>query len=135
MSSAKRPWTRHVAHGALALWPLAVSCAAGSPTLSQAGARDAVVVLGHRPARDERGLEPETEARVTRGIALFQAGKAPRLVFTGGHTSPGASEAEVMAAFAREQGVPATALRLEDASQSTIENARCRWPEITVIEP
>jgi uncharacterized SAM-binding protein YcdF (DUF218 family) len=103
---------------------LSASCAASSPALTQAGSRDAVVVLGHRPARDAHGLEAETEARVSRGIALYREGKAPRLVFTGGHTSPGASEAEIMGAYAESQGVPAQALRLETHSHDTIENAR-----------
>jgi uncharacterized SAM-binding protein YcdF (DUF218 family) len=114
---------RRVAWPAFAL-VLEAGCAASGRSLAQAGARDAIVVLGHRPARDEHGLEPETRARATRGIALYREHRASRLVFTGGPTSPGESEAEVMGAFAARQGVPADALRLETRSMSTIENAR-----------
>ena len=119
-------WRSRLARaGSLALFLVSEAGCAGSGTsLAQASARDAIVVLGHRPARDEHGLEPETRARATRGIALFREGKASLLVFTGGHTSPGASEAEVMGGFAAQQGVPQQALRLETRSTSTIENAR-----------
>jgi uncharacterized SAM-binding protein YcdF (DUF218 family) len=109
---------------AVVLSLLSAGCASSAPSLSQAAARDAIVVLGHRPALDERGLEPETLARVTKGVALFRDQAAPLLVLTGGKTGAYESEAAVMGAFAERQGVPRSALRLEGASQSTIENAR-----------
>lgn len=85
---------------------------------------DAIVVLGHRPARDDHGVEPETRARVERGVALFKEAPTPRIVFTGGPTSDGPSEAEVMAEVAVELGVPERAIRRETQSLDTIENAR-----------
>jgi uncharacterized SAM-binding protein YcdF (DUF218 family) len=97
-------------------------CAAGAAQGSGLP-RDAIVVLGHRPARDEQGVEPELRMRTDRGIALYRAGRAPRLVLTGGHTGAAESEAEVMAGLARQAGVPESALRLEMASRDTIENA------------
>lgn len=85
---------------------------------------DAIVVLGHRPPLDARGLEYETRARVDHGIALFRRDAAPRIVFAGGESTPGVVESDVMAAYAEQQGVPAAAILRERASRDTIENAR-----------
>lgn len=88
------------------------------------GVVDAIVVLGHRPPLAAGQLEYETRARVDRGIALFQQGRATRLLFSGGPSTPEAIEADVMAAYAASHGVPEQALRRERASRDTIENAR-----------
>jgi uncharacterized SAM-binding protein YcdF (DUF218 family) len=85
---------------------------------------DAIVVLGHRPPVDAHGLEYETRVRVERGIALYRAGRAPRLLFTGGPSTPKTVEADVMAEYAEAHGVPAGAILRERASRDTIENAR-----------
>jgi uncharacterized SAM-binding protein YcdF (DUF218 family) len=95
----------------------------GSPA-QRASARDAVVVLGHRPPLDAHGLERETRVRVERGIELYRSGAAPKLLFAGGESTPGVIEADVMAAYAEAQGVPKPALLRERASRDTIENAR-----------
>ena len=92
-----------------------------SPT---GGPLDAIVVLGHRPPLEGHTLEYETRARVERGIALHRAGRAPRLVFSGGESTPGTIEADVMATFAEQRGVPEGAILRERASRDTIENAR-----------
>jgi uncharacterized SAM-binding protein YcdF (DUF218 family) len=97
-------------------------CAAGAAQGSTLP-RDAIVVLGHKPALDEHGVEPELRLRTERGIALYRSGRAPLLVMTGGHTGGTESEAEVMAGLAREAGVPESALRIELKSRDTIENA------------
>jgi uncharacterized SAM-binding protein YcdF (DUF218 family) len=119
------PRRRVRVRGALSVLALCLAggCATGRAQGSDA-ARDAIVVLGHRPARDEHGVEPELRLRTERGIALHRAGRAPLLVFTGGPDGSGESEAHVMAELARGAGVPDSALRLESASQDTIENAR-----------
>jgi uncharacterized SAM-binding protein YcdF (DUF218 family) len=86
---------------------------------------DAILVLGHRPPLDRAGrVEYETRARVERGIALFRAGRAPRLLFSGGQSTKRAVEADVMAEYARDRGVPSAAILRERASRDTIENAR-----------
>lgn len=87
---------------------------------------DAVIVLGTRVEADGRASAPLAR-RVGRGVALVKAGVAPHLLLTGGH-SPGdwpgvPSEAEVMAALAREAGIPAGAILLEPEARSTWENA------------
>jgi uncharacterized SAM-binding protein YcdF (DUF218 family) len=85
---------------------------------------DAVVVLGHRPPLRGTEVEPETQARVERGVSLWRSGRAPQLVMTGGPSTRHAIEADVMAAYARERGVPPSQLLRERESLDTIENAR-----------
>ena len=88
-----------------------------------ATAFDAVVVAGCK-------VEPDGQpsaclaGRVDRGVALYRAGWAPVLVFTGGVGEHPPSEAEVAAQRARAAGVPEQAIRLETRSSSTEENAR-----------
>jgi uncharacterized SAM-binding protein YcdF (DUF218 family) len=91
---------------------------------SEPDARDAIVVLGHRPPLSAGVLAYETRARVDRGVGLFVEGRAPRLLFSGGPSTPEAVEADVMASYAAQRGVPEAALRRERASRDTIENAR-----------
>jgi len=118
----------------LALGLAALSCASGrasqgaradpsAPGVATPGP-DAIVVLGHRPPLAAGQLEYETRARVERGVALFRAGRAPRLLFSGGPSTPEAVEADVMAHHAAAEGVPESALLRERASRDTIENAR-----------
>jgi uncharacterized SAM-binding protein YcdF (DUF218 family) len=87
---------------------------------------DAIVVLG-APVRTDGSLSDVLEERVQAGVALWRRGVAPLLCMTGGR-GPGVvaavSEAEAMARRARELGVPARALVLEEASRNTSTNAR-----------
>lgn len=86
---------------------------------------DAIVVLGNRPPRGPDGeIAPESERRVRRGVALFHEGLAPEMVMAGGPAPGGGTESEVMAAYARSLGVPAEAIRMEQRSRDTAENAR-----------
>jgi uncharacterized SAM-binding protein YcdF (DUF218 family) len=114
-----------------ALCIAALGCAAQTATEAATSAHDgargvpdAIVVLGHRPPLTGAELEYETRARVDRGIELFRQGRAPRLLFSGGPSTPQAIEADVMASYAAARGVPAEALLRERASRDTIENAR-----------
>ena len=64
----------------------------------------AIIVLSG-PGALQTGLVGESQARVERGVELFQAGLAPRLIMTGG--SPGdISAAVVMRDHAIGLGVP-----------------------------
>jgi uncharacterized SAM-binding protein YcdF (DUF218 family) len=108
---------------------LVLGCASSAPPHESApapagSAADAILVLGHRPPLDRAGVEYETRARVDRGIALWRAGRAPQLLFSGGQSTEQAIEADVMAAYARERGVPPDAILRERASRDTIENVR-----------
>lgn len=88
------------------------------------GTPDAILVLGHKPPLHEGSIEAELRARVDQGLALYRAGRAPLLVMSGGESVKGTVEADVMAAYAEQAGVPAAALLRERASRDTIENAR-----------
>jgi uncharacterized SAM-binding protein YcdF (DUF218 family) len=83
----------------------------------------AIVVLGGGVFADGRP-GPDTLARTRHGIALYEAGLAPRIHFTGGHRNPHiAGLGDGMAAVAREAGVPPAAISTENASRSTLQNA------------
>src|SRR5262249_13279391 len=59
------------------------------------------------------------------GVALWRAGAAPVLCFTGGKTRGAVvSEGEVMAASARAAGVPESALLVATEARNTYENAQ-----------
>ena len=82
---------------------------------------DAIIVLG-TPAAPDGTPSPEQRERVLEGVREFRAGRAPRLIMTGGAAHNHFVEADVMAAFARAQGVPADAILEEARAQNTIQN-------------
>jgi uncharacterized SAM-binding protein YcdF (DUF218 family) len=86
------------------------------------GRFDAIVVAG---APVWRGGVPSKalRRRTLAAVELWKAGHAPLLVLTGGLGLHAPPEAQVAAALAREHGVPDSALRIEDRSQNTLENA------------
>ncbi len=123
---SKRTWRRFPL--VMALAALAVSCGVPGRELflprMPLHRADAIVVLGNRPAITASGeVAPETARRVRRGVELYREGLAPRFVVTGGRDPNGAVEADVMARYAEEQGVPAEAIVRERRSQDTAENA------------
>ncbi|MFT5454581.1 MAG: vancomycin permeability regulator SanA [Myxococcota bacterium] len=61
--------------------------------------------------------------RVHAAVGLWHAGRVERLVLTGGVGRHGHAEAEVAAQLARDLGVPAGVLVLEDSSVDTLQNA------------
>jgi uncharacterized SAM-binding protein YcdF (DUF218 family) len=89
---------------------------------------DAIVVLG-------RGVEPDgtlpiaARSRLERGVALYHAGVAPRMIVSGRcslmaeQQASFVTEAAAMALAAVELGVPGSAIHLEDESRDTIGNA------------
>ena len=81
---------------------------------------DAIVVLG--AAQYAGRPSPVLEARLDHAIRLYRRGIAPRLIFTGGKADGDiTSEAETSARYARRNGVPTSAILLEDESRSTTE--------------
>ena len=79
----------------------------------------AIVVLGGNPP--ENGvLTGDSAERMAHALALFDAGKAPVLVLTGGGPVP---VAPVMGAAAEAAGVPAEARLIEATATSTLQNA------------
>jgi uncharacterized SAM-binding protein YcdF (DUF218 family) len=99
------------------------ACSSTMPVMAQVDA-DAILVLGHRPPLRDGVIEQELQARVDHGIALYRAGRAPLMLMSGGASTQGAIEADVMAAHAERAGVPRAAILRERTSRDTIENAR-----------
>ena len=86
------------------------------------GAFDAIIVPGclvHPDGQPSGALS----RRVAWGVELWREGRAPVLVMSG-RGRGGRPEATVMAELARRAGVPEEALRVEDRSMTTVENAR-----------
>lgn len=66
----------------------------------------------------------DTLGRTKHAISLYQAGYAPKLIFSGAAADPkSASNAKVMMASAVSQGVPLSAISLDENSRDTKENA------------
>lgn len=90
---------------------------------------DAIVVLGggryHRWMRSD-SIDPDElkGSRLAAGARAWLAGRAPLIILSGGNGGGGPSEADVMAAAIAKAGIPASALILEDRSNSTSDNAR-----------
>ncbi len=83
---------------------------------------DAIVVLGS-PADADGNLTPNGLARVSEGVAEYERGVSPRILFTGGAVSNQFVESEVMARAAEAQGIPASAIVEESHAKDTIQNA------------
>lgn len=67
----------------------------------------------------------DTAARAKRAIALYQAGWAPKLIFSGASADPKSiSNAQAMQQIARAAGVPAKDIYLDEDSRDTHENAQ-----------
>lgn len=66
----------------------------------------------------------DTSGRTQHAINLYQSGWADSLIFSGAASdTSGPSNAEVMRSQALDQGVPASAITIEDDSKNTAENA------------
>jgi uncharacterized SAM-binding protein YcdF (DUF218 family) len=89
---------------------------------------DAIVVLGggHYGWLDRPGIGPEQleSSRVAAGARAWRAGRAPRVILSGGGARVGKSEARTMAYAIGKLGVPASAVVLEERSRDTHDNAR-----------
>ena len=88
----------------------------------QAEPADAIIVLG-AAAYDARP-SPVFEERIRHGLALYQRGLAPRLIFTGGFGGSGArfAESEVARRYALRHAIPDEAIPIETHSRSTRQN-------------
>ena len=91
--------------------------------------RDYVIVLGCR-IRPDGTLYPLIRGRVDRAIAFLRSqeastGKQPVLIPSGGKgEDEPVAEAEAMARYMLEQGIPQEQILLEDQSKTTLENLR-----------
>ncbi|MFH6974040.1 YdcF family protein [Neisseria sp. 23W00296] len=126
---AKRRMRRAVcaaAGGGLLLWAagiLALDALAerAAQPVHGAPAADAAVVLGNAVNRRGRP-NPCLRSRVEAGVALYHAGKARRLIMSGGTDGDGSNEAEAMRDMAAAAGVPRRDIAVENRSESTYEN-------------
>lgn len=89
---------------------------------------DAIVVLGGNTANGRENWflpydKNRAVVRVDTAIELYRAGRAPKVVLSGGALEGDVSEARGMAHVMKQQGVPDEALLLENASRTTYENA------------
>jgi uncharacterized SAM-binding protein YcdF (DUF218 family) len=67
----------------------------------------------------------DTGGRAARAIAIYQQGYAPLIVFSGAAKDPSSpSNARVMERLATESGVPSSAVRIDELSRDTKENAQ-----------
>lgn len=98
--------------------------------VAEAPAADAVLVLGGTmgPASPEGYLPNWSDAmeRFEGGVALVQAGRAPRLLFTGGPLRDGGAESEgaAMRRLAVARGVPAEAIAVLGRVGNTADEVR-----------
>lgn len=89
---------------------------------------DAIVVLGGHTANSRHNwfeaYDPEkTTTRIQRGASLYLAQRAPVIVVSGAALDGGTSEAQTMARYLKNQGIPSTAILIEEQSFTTRENA------------
>ncbi len=120
-------WSMPIASQALRGW---LEDQAGPRTLAAVQPAPVMVVLGGgiRGPRPPRRPDPDLGAaadRVWHAARLYRAGKAPRLIVSGGMARTGdGTEAAAMRQFLVDLGVPAAVITLEEASTNTAGNAR-----------
>jgi len=83
---------------------------------------DVIVVLGARVYQNGR-MSDALADRVRTGCALYLAGHAPRIVFSGGPGDGAVHETEAMKAAAIKAGVPEEAIVLDMAGVNTLATA------------
>lgn len=97
------------------LWP--------EPDYSALETADAIVCLGGGMSPDGTLAAPVL-TRIQRCVDLYDAGLAPRVIFTGGTAAPnGPNAGAQMARYAQTIGLPADRTLVEGRAQSTLQNA------------
>jgi uncharacterized SAM-binding protein YcdF (DUF218 family) len=89
---------------------------------TQANRFDTLIVLGS-PADSDGNPRPNMLSRISEGVREYERGVAPRMILTGGLDGRQYPEAVVMARVAQAQGVPASAIFIEQDANDTIQNA------------
>jgi len=82
---------------------------------------DVILVLG-TPSLKDGGPSPEQRSRVLEGVREWRSDVAPRIIFSGGAAHNQWVEADTMAKFAEQQGVPAADIIEERQAMDTIQN-------------
>lgn len=84
---------------------------------------DCLLVLGS-PSEIDGTLTETQRWRVDEAVREYRAGRAPRMLITGGVTSRNYAEAETMGNYARSLGIPPAAILEEPHARTTQENIR-----------
>ena len=118
-------WSTPLASEALRGW---IEDQAGPRTIAAVPRAPAIVVLGGgvQGAAPPRRPDPDLRLaadRVWHAARLYHAGKARRIVLSGGNGTVEMSEALAMRQFLEALGVPRSAMLLEEGSSTTRENA------------
>lgn len=82
---------------------------------------DCILVLGCKVQPDGR-LSHMLEDRLKRGVALYKAGVAPKLLMSGDHGQAEYNEVQAMKQYAIDQGVPSEDIFMDHAGFSTYES-------------
>ncbi|WP_026349984.1 YdcF family protein [Bordetella sp. FB-8] len=95
---------------------------------TEAPKAQAIVVLGGNTGHGRSNwfmpLDKDTAmTRLDMAIDLYEAGRAPKIVLSGGALAGDVSDAKSMAYRVRQNGIPENALILENSSRTTHENA------------
>lgn len=84
---------------------------------------DLIMVLGSKV--EENGIPAKRlQYRLNKGIDLYQAGKAKAIIVSGGLGKEGFDEAEVMANYLIERGIPAEAIIRDNQGNTTYASAQ-----------
>ena len=91
-------------------------------TQEQAAALDAdcIIVFGCQ-VRNDGTPSHMLEDRLKRGVALYEAGAAPKLLMSGDHGTKGYDEVNTMKGYAIDAGVPTEDIFMDHAGFSTYE--------------
>ena len=81
---------------------------------------DCIVVLGCA-VHDNGTPSHMLEDRLKRGVALYKAGAAPKLLMSGDHGTQGYDEVDAMKRYAVEAGIPSEDVFMDHAGFSTYE--------------
>lgn len=82
---------------------------------------DCILVLGCK-VKEDGTLSHMLEDRLKRGVALYKAGAAPKLLMSGDHGQVDYNEAAAMKQYAIDQGVPSEDIFMDHAGFSTYES-------------
>lgn len=82
---------------------------------------DCIMVLGCQVKADG-SLSHMLEDRLKRGVALYKAGAAPKLLMSGDHGQVSYNEVAAMKQYAIDQGVPSEDIFMDHAGFSTYES-------------
>lgn len=82
---------------------------------------DCIMVLGCQ-VRSDGSLSHMLEDRLKRGVALYKAGAAPKLLMSGDHGQEDYNEVAAMRQYAIDQGVPEEDIFMDHAGFSTYES-------------